>query len=485
MSQWDILEITQTDDLSIIKKAYAKKLKTNHPEDNPKGFQTLKEAYDYAVKYAKSVYKYRPVTLDIDEEKINENQYSEENYINENCINNDISRVTADNNIITDTFENEYDFIENSNETDADKMHSFSYVNTTVNMPFDWKKANNIFLDQLEALYSDFFERIKIENWARLLNQDVLWNIENKANLEPIVLSFLSTHYYLPQNIWRLLDEGFNLHNRERVLNYEYGELFTKHVIKVLSQPFPLNYNYMSKVDGLQYDLYFELKEKIYHYLEIKDSREAEKFLNQAKQLYKGDPDLTRMAGIINFMINKFDYSIALFNEALTINPDDLESLYYRANISFIKNNFSGALNDLNIVLSALPYHQNSILLAINCNLKRNNLFQAQELIIRGLNSVSDGQTFQTLLNLKGALEKKLQFRSITQPWTFKQTNKQLTLLRQTGRQTAANTSFAKKLGKLAIYACLILVAIGLTAVTRVGGIVIVYFIARQLNKKN
>ena len=59
---WDILEIEITDDLNVIKKAYAKKLAENHPEENPQGFQEIQQAYQAAVSYAKRANKGRTVT---------------------------------------------------------------------------------------------------------------------------------------------------------------------------------------------------------------------------------------------------------------------------------------------------------------------------------------------------------------------------------------------------------------------------------------
>ncbi len=56
---WDILEIEKTEDLDAIKKAYAKKLAENHPEENPQKFQEIQHAYQAAVTYAKRANKGR------------------------------------------------------------------------------------------------------------------------------------------------------------------------------------------------------------------------------------------------------------------------------------------------------------------------------------------------------------------------------------------------------------------------------------------
>ena len=53
MSIWDILGVPKESDLKTIKKAYAKLLKENNPEDNAEEYQKLREAYDEAIKYKK------------------------------------------------------------------------------------------------------------------------------------------------------------------------------------------------------------------------------------------------------------------------------------------------------------------------------------------------------------------------------------------------------------------------------------------------
>ena len=49
---WELLGIKPTKEISKIKEAFAEKAKETHPEDNPEGFLKLREAYQFALRYA-------------------------------------------------------------------------------------------------------------------------------------------------------------------------------------------------------------------------------------------------------------------------------------------------------------------------------------------------------------------------------------------------------------------------------------------------
>ena len=45
---WAVLDIAPTNDLKVIKRAYATQLKIHRPEDSAVQFQCLREAYEWA-----------------------------------------------------------------------------------------------------------------------------------------------------------------------------------------------------------------------------------------------------------------------------------------------------------------------------------------------------------------------------------------------------------------------------------------------------
>lgn len=83
MEIWEILGLEPTEDISAIKRAYAQKTKTCHPEENPEGFLELRKAYQAAISYAEWGSAPLPVFIreqDKPEKPAEEERHNEEGY---------------------------------------------------------------------------------------------------------------------------------------------------------------------------------------------------------------------------------------------------------------------------------------------------------------------------------------------------------------------------------------------------------------------
>ncbi|QAA32122.1 J domain-containing protein [Clostridium manihotivorum] len=301
MKPWAILDIEPTDDISEIKKAYAKKLKIHHPESDPEGYQVLREAYDTAVKYAKASKK--SVNIDSTTET------------NDTSINIDFITKTTD---ISPQFTIEYG--------PGSPLHMEEVPHEESPSIYE---QNAHFLTQVEALYDDFYSRIDIGNWKTLLDSDLLWLIENKLVLSRMLLDFLSSHHHLPKDIWILLEDTFKWCDEEAKVTYSHESDFVDYIKKQLNTPIPLNYSYFRIIDCVDYELFFDHREKVQDNIMANNISAAKYHLEQAKKLYTDDPDLFRLEGIIYLLNEDLVNAYGSFEKALTINTEDPAALKY------------------------------------------------------------------------------------------------------------------------------------------------------------
>lgn len=171
MTIWKVLEISPTKDIKEIKKAYAAQLRLIQIDQNPELFQELKEAFDYALGYARD-YENASNVYKVDKIKI-DNQVELENI--------SISDKTGNNQL-------------SSRETEQDSETSEEF---------------NI---KLSKILDNFQFFIDISWWKNLLSNKHTWNIEAEIYNQRMIVVVLLQHYrIMPGNIILFLLENFDL----------------------------------------------------------------------------------------------------------------------------------------------------------------------------------------------------------------------------------------------------------------------------------
>ncbi|HNX57487.1 MAG TPA: tetratricopeptide repeat protein [Spirochaetota bacterium] len=186
---WQTLGIEPTADLTEIKRAYISELKKHHPEEDPKGFQLLRTAYESALEYAKS-----PASTEYDD-----GEYDDDGDESDDSDDSD-----------------DYDY--GDDEDDEDQVFN-------VDDDEDLPDSVSAFMDRAEALYNDASRRNDPDAWNELLNDDALVRIEYKQKIYHCLGSFLQDSHQISYAVLRLLNECFGwAENPEEALDLFFTE---------------------------------------------------------------------------------------------------------------------------------------------------------------------------------------------------------------------------------------------------------------------
>lgn len=149
MTCWQVLGIPQTDDKKVIKRSYAKKLKLIDIDNDINGFQSLREAYEYAL---------MSVQYEVESEELPS----------------DFSTITID-------------------EPNADLVAEVETL-PKENLPTFQNAQQQVvdFMERVEGLFNDDNRKGDLSEWEPLYNDVVFENLYVKEQLFHVVFSFFS-----------------------------------------------------------------------------------------------------------------------------------------------------------------------------------------------------------------------------------------------------------------------------------------------------
>ncbi|MNH98973.1 DnaJ domain protein [compost metagenome] len=336
MDIWTILGIESTKDTSAIKKAYAKLLKVYHPEDDPQGYQKLREAYELAMKWAD-----QPEISDVFDDD-EEDWHDDDNWVD------DASLETM---------------IENEDELVP--SHPVQLLS-----------------QRIQELYDDFARRIDPNEWQALMTEDFMWKVEyQKARLNVLIL-FLEQNHFLPTSVWKVLDMSFGLTENKEMLFERYNKELIDYILKQVNGALELNFDcFVKKGNDFDIEQYLTLRQEAQFKLMDGNLAEAEQCLSEANAIFQDDPDLQLMRAKYYLEVDDVSEAMTCLKLLLALKPDEHEGYLLRARLLCEQGHYEEALKDCEYIEQNLPdfVDQDMIYISMQCKTASGQLKEAWE----------------------------------------------------------------------------------------------------------
>lgn len=88
-----------------------------------------------------------------------------------------------------------------------------------------------LWMEALSKIYEDYASRIDPDCWKTLLASDVCIGLDTRPAAEEALLKFLMEHYYLPKDVWLVLDDTFEFSQRTEELYETWPRDFIDHAV--------------------------------------------------------------------------------------------------------------------------------------------------------------------------------------------------------------------------------------------------------------
>lgn len=389
MQVWNILGIEATDDAGKIKKAYAAKLKQHHPEDDPEGYQRLREAYDQALKLAKQQRK-KAESLAAEE---SQEQWDDARPFFS------VTGTGQHEGEGVDEFEpelgpgeiegNEPGF-ESGDGAEEETERETTYVHRHLtgfgqNLPPEPSDPMELFMERIERLYDDFPSRIDPDRWMELLHSDAIWNVSIQSNLSDRFLYFMDEHYFVPEAVWTLLERTFHWSETAAEDPEDFRDEFPNVYAYAVEKPSLLHMGYGSLVQANETDIehFLWLREKGLLAMLDQKYEAAAMVLEEASEMFGADPDVVRLLAECYAQTGEQDKALQAGSRLIQLQPDEIDGYLYRARLWFDQGSLNECLYDANRVLERFPTHMSALSLAGRCYMKLGDFDKAYDMFKR------------------------------------------------------------------------------------------------------
>ena len=312
MTVWETLRTEATTDETAIRRAYSEQLKLHRPDEDPKGFQALRAAYEAALTLAKNP-KILAVSFPADEVQ--------------------------------------------TGKPSATPRKNTSEQTATTSGVDSWEKIEE-FIGRVKALYDNFPERIEEGRWEELLKSDILWDVELRGQLGRQMLDVLRARRHLPRNIWRLLDGHFHWTAESTSYGQEYWD-FIRHIDRQLS--IGLADTQYRRLDPVSAEKYLSDLDSLVPIGERFDAGECVRRANELKKQYPNSdeiyilehlyynfyiPNMNSKYRVDNFLPQPPGRKLSIINQLLEIAPHNRNFLSSRIFLYASAGQFSLANQD-------------------------------------------------------------------------------------------------------------------------------------------
>ncbi|WP_196427062.1 tetratricopeptide repeat protein [Paenibacillus woosongensis] len=279
-------------------------MRIHHPEEDPEGYQFLREAYEWAKKqvrvlqYEESYCEYEESYCDIEESGWN------------------------------DTY--------GTNDTDGEAV--------VIQHTWESDYSAQMFFEQMEALYDDFSRRMNPEHWNALMTNDYMWNMEYQGERLCKLLKFLEDRRHLPRAVWEILNQSFQLLERKEYLFEIYDQDEIAFILRQIQGTKELGY---ACFEGRQLDFDIE------HYLTLRQDAQtllmeenpvaARDDLEEAHAMFRDDPDLQLLRAKCYIMLGQRPEAMSCLQQVLELKPEEYEARLLIAQILYEEQRFHEA----------------------------------------------------------------------------------------------------------------------------------------------
>ncbi len=138
---------------------------------------------------------------------------------------------------------------------------------------------------QAARLYGTLDGRQDLEAWRELFSQDIYQSLDGEAECQEKLLVFLMTHYKLPTNIWKLLEENLQICKNQSKLKEKFPADFIDYLVNRITRGEEVEFSQFEGPQDGDYDAFLQCYDNCWGALQDKKMEYAAQLLEESDRM--------------------------------------------------------------------------------------------------------------------------------------------------------------------------------------------------------
>lgn len=198
---------------------------------------------------------------------------------------------------------------------------------------------------RVEEVYRSIHKRQDVTCWQELLKDDLCVGLDTKTETRDRLLGFLMDSFRLPEHIWKLLDDTFDLKEQKEELKETFPEDFINFVVEELDGAgYTIPLELFQGEEYADYDTFIARLHQSTREINAREMDDAKNTLSELKNLDIYHPYYTINEIRVCLIEHHYDEAKEKAEELYMVYPEESTVVLYMGEVEFYKENYEAAI---------------------------------------------------------------------------------------------------------------------------------------------
>lgn len=192
--------------------------------------------------------------------------------------------------------------------------------------PEEEKTPVDLWMDRVETVYNNFKDRVNVEKWQELLDEDVCVAIDSAQECNERLLIFLADHILVPHEVLHVLEHYFKWESNREQLCEQFPFNYIDYLCANAKYPDNFRYLLLDTDMDIDYDAFLEEYYKLEREIQQGESEEVAESILKIQEYGVLHPDLLEILMRGYLLLEEFDKVRQMCRQLEELEPEEIHT---------------------------------------------------------------------------------------------------------------------------------------------------------------